>query len=89
MDSIRRTGQTVLHPKYKGSEFGYGPDRKVSETRHTGLGRHIETGQPILSGLDSGQLTLQHRRTPGQVEVQTGKAQVLPQRKTTLVVIIG
>ena len=71
-----------------GSEFGYGPGRKVSETSHTVLGRHPETGQPTLSGLGSGRPTLQHRRIPGQVPAQTGKAQVLPQRKTTLVVII-
>jgi len=41
-----------------GSEFGYGPGRKVSETRHTVLGWHPETGQPTLSGLGSGQPTL-------------------------------
>jgi len=44
----------MLHPKYYWSEFGYGPGRKVSETRHTVLGRHTETGQPTLSGLGSG-----------------------------------
>ena len=31
--------------------------------------------------------TLQHRRIPGQVSAQTGKAQELLQRKTTLVII--
>jgi hypothetical protein len=69
-----------------GGTFRYGPGRKVSETRHTVLGRHTETGQPTLG---SGRPTLQHQRTPGQVPAQTGKAQVLPQRKTTLMVIIG
>jgi len=63
----------LLHPKYYGSEFGYGPGRKVSETRHTVLGRHPETGQPTLSGLGSGRPTLQHRRIPGQVPAQTRK----------------
>ena len=48
-----------------GSEFGYGPGRKVSETRHTVLGRHPETGQPTLSGLGSGQPTLRHQEVPG------------------------
>jgi len=71
----------------KGSEFGYGPGRKVSETRHTVLGRHTETEQPTTSGLDSGRPTLQHRMIPGQVPARAGKAQVLPQKKTTLVVI--
>jgi len=72
-----------------GSEGGYGPGRKVSETHHTVLGRHPETGQPTLSGLGSIRPTLQHRRIPGQLPAQTRKAQVLPQRKTTLVVIIS
>jgi len=48
-----------------GSEFGYGPGRKVSETRQTVLGRHPETGQPTLSGLGSGQPTLRHQEVPG------------------------
>ena len=48
-----------------GSEFGYGPGRKVSETRHTVLGWHPETGQPTLSGLGSGQPTLRHQEVPG------------------------
>jgi len=48
-----------------GSEFGYGPGRKVSETGHTVLGRHPETGQPTLSGLSSGQPTLRHQEVPG------------------------
>ena len=47
-----------------GSEFGYGPGRKVSETRHTVLGRHPKTGQPVLSGLGSGQPTLRHQEVP-------------------------
>jgi len=75
--------------KTTGSEFGYGLGRKVSETHHMVLGWHTKTGQLIVSGLGSGRLTLQHQRTLGQVPAQTGKAQVLPQRKTTLVVIIG
>jgi len=70
-----------------GRTFGYGQGRKVSETRHTVLGRHTETGQPTLSGLNSGRLTLQHRMIRGQVPVRAGKAHVLRQRKTTLVVI--
>jgi len=70
-----------------GSEFGYGLGRKVSKTRHTVLGRHTETGLPQLSGLGSGGPTLQHRMIPGQVPAQTGKAQELLQRKTTLVII--
>jgi len=70
-----------------GRTFGYGPGRKVSETRHTVLGRHTETEQPTPLGLGWGQPTLQHRMIPGQVPAQTGKAQALPQRKTTLVVI--
>ena len=78
----------ALHPKGYGSGFGYGPGRKVSETRHKFLGRHPETGQPTPSGLSFGRLTLQHWRIPGQVPAQTGKVRVLPQRKTTLVVII-
>jgi len=48
-----------------GSEYGYGPGRKVSETRHTVLGRHTETGQPTASGLGSGQPTLRHQEVPG------------------------
>jgi len=48
-----------------GSEFGHGPGRKVLEIRHTVLGRHPETGQPTLSGLGSGQLTLRHQKVPG------------------------
>jgi len=48
-----------------GRTFGYGQGRKVSETRHTILGRHTETGQPTASGLGSGQPTLQHQETPG------------------------
>jgi len=71
-----------------GLEFGYGPGRKVSETRHMVLGWHTETGQPTTSGLDSGRPTLQHRMIPGQVPARARKAQVLLQRKTTLVVII-
>jgi len=39
--------------------------RKVLETRHMVLGRHTETGQPTVSGLGTGQLTLQHQETPG------------------------
>jgi len=70
-----------------GQTFGYGLGRKVSETRHTVLGWNTETRQPTPSGFGSGQPTLQHRMIPGQVPAQTGKAQVLPQRKTTLVVI--
>ena len=70
-----------------GSESGYEPGRKVSETRHTVLGRHTETGQPTTSGLDSGRPTLRHQETPGP-STGTGNAQALPQRKTTLVVII-
>jgi len=54
-----------------GSEFRYAPGWKESETCHTVLGRHTETGQPTLSGLGSGRLTLQHRSTPGQVLMQT------------------
>ena len=50
-----------------GRTFGYGPGRKVSETRHTVLGRHTETAQPTPSGLGSGQPTLQHRMILGQV----------------------
>jgi len=50
-----------------GSEFGYGPGRKVSETRHTVLGRHPETGQPTLSVLGSGQPTLRHQEVPGPI----------------------
>ena len=38
--------------------------RKVSETRHTVLGRHTETNQPTASGFGSGQPTLQHQETP-------------------------
>jgi len=48
-----------------GSEFGYGPGRKVSETRHTVLGRHTETGQPTASGLGSSQPTLRHQEVSG------------------------
>ena len=48
-----------------GRTFGYGQGRKVSETRHTVLGRHTETGQPTALGLGSGQPTLQHQETPG------------------------
>ena len=48
-----------------GSEYGYGPGRKVSETRHMVLGRHTETGQPTASGLGSGQPTLRHQQVPG------------------------
>jgi len=48
-----------------GWTFGYGQGRKVSETRHTVLGRHPETGQPTLSGLGSGQPTLRHQEVPG------------------------
>ena len=48
-----------------GSEFGYGPGRKVSETRHTVLGWHPKTGQPTLLGRGSGQPTLQHQEVPG------------------------
>jgi len=47
-----------------GSEFRYGPERKVSETRHMVLGWHPKTGQPILSGFSSGQPTLQHQKVP-------------------------
>jgi len=71
-----------------GLEYGYGPGRKVSETRHTVLGRHTETGQPTASGLSSGQPTLRHQEVPGPSTGTAGKAQVLPRRKTTLVVII-
>ena len=78
----------MLHPKYYRSEFGYRPGRMVLETRHTVLGQHPATRQSTRSWLGSSQLTLQHRRIPGQVPAQTRKAQVLPQRKTTLVVII-
>jgi len=48
-----------------GLEYGYGPGRKVLETRHTVLGRHTETGQPTASGLGSGQPTLRHQEVPG------------------------
>ena len=48
-----------------GSEFGYGPGRKVSETRHTVLGRHAETGLPTQTGLGSGQPILRHQEVPG------------------------
>jgi len=33
-----------------GSEFGYGPGRKVSETNHTASGRHTETGETDTVG---------------------------------------
>jgi len=56
---------------------------------HTVLGLHTKTGLLTLMGLGSSRPTLQHWRIPGQVPVQTGKAQVLQQRKTTMVVIIG
>jgi len=48
-----------------GRTFGYRQGRKVSETRHTVLGRHTETGQPTALGLGLGQLTLQHQETTG------------------------
>jgi len=48
-----------------GSEYGYGPGRKVSETHHTVLGWHTETGQPTALGLGSGQPTLRHQEVPG------------------------
>jgi len=48
-----------------GRTFGYGQGRKVSETRHTVLERHPETGQPTLSGLGLGQLTLWHQEVTG------------------------
>jgi len=48
-----------------GRTFRYGQGRKVSETRHTVLGRHTETGKPTALGLGSGQATLQHHETPG------------------------
>jgi len=48
-----------------GSEYGYGPGRKVSETHHTVLGRHTETGQLTALGLGLGQPTLRHQEVPG------------------------
>jgi len=57
--------QTCYTLNTTGSEFGYGPGRKVSETRHTVLGRHTETGQPAALGLGSGQPTLRHQEVPG------------------------
>jgi len=48
-----------------GLEYGYGRGRKVSETRHTVLGRHAETGLPTQPGLGSGQPTLRHQKVPG------------------------
>jgi len=48
-----------------GRTFGYRQGRKVSETHHTVLGRHTETGQPTLAGLGSGQPTLPHQKVPG------------------------
>jgi len=42
-----------------------GPDRKVSETRHTILGRHTETGQLTPSGHGSVGPTPQHQETAG------------------------
>jgi len=48
-----------------GRTFGYGQGRKVLETCHTVLVRHIKTGQPTASGLGSGQPTLQQQETPG------------------------
>jgi len=45
--------------------FGYGPGRNLSETRHTVLGLHTETGQPTPLGLGSGKPTLQHQETRG------------------------
>jgi hypothetical protein len=71
-----------------GSEYGYGPGRKVSETCHTVLGRHTETGQPTASGSARVDRLRSTRKPLGQVPAQTGKAQALPQRKTTLVAII-
>jgi len=48
-----------------GRTFGYGQGRKVSETRHTVLGGHPETGQPTLLGLGLGQPTLRYQEVPG------------------------
>ena len=81
-----RTCYTI---KTTGSEFGYEPGRKVSETRHMVLEWNTETGLPTQMGFGSGRPTLQHWMIPGQVLVLTGKAQVLLWRKTTLVVIIS
>ena len=48
-----------------GRTFRYGEGRKESETHHTVLGRHTETGQPTLAALGSGQPTLRHQEVPG------------------------
>ena len=93
-DLLTKTKRRRSHPNERecytlnitGRTFGYGQGRKASETRHPVLGWHTETGQTTLSGLDSGRPTLQ-RMIPGQVLARAGKAPVLPQRKTILVVI--
>jgi len=71
-----------------GWTFGYRPSGKVSETRHRSydgiprLGNRQRRGSARVDRLCS------TRKPLGQVPALTGKAQALPQRKTTLVVII-
>ena len=66
---LRASSTDLVYPCYTlnttGSEYGYGPGRRVLETRHTVLGQHTKTRQPTASGLGLGQPTLRHQEIPG------------------------
>jgi len=72
-----------------GGTFGYGQGRKVSETRHTVLGRHTETGQPTLSGLGLCQPTLWHQEVPGPSTGADRESASAAAEEDNLVVIIS
>jgi len=78
----------MLHPKYYGVGIRIRARQEGIGNRSHGLRTAYRDRAPIPLELGSGQPTLRHRRVPDQVPAQAGKAQVLPRRKSTLVVII-